>query len=39
MRERSFLVGGKLTVESSPGGGTTVFVQVPLIQAPAVAHA
>jgi signal transduction histidine kinase len=30
MRERSFLVGGKLTVESSPGGGTTVFVQVPL---------
>jgi signal transduction histidine kinase len=39
MRERSFLVGGKLTVESSPGGGTTVFVQVPLMQVPAVAHA
>jgi two-component system sensor kinase len=30
MRERAFLVGGKLTIESSPGGGTTVFVQVPL---------
>jgi signal transduction histidine kinase len=30
MRERSLLVGGKLTIESSPGGGTTVFVQVPL---------
>jgi signal transduction histidine kinase len=30
MRERSFLVGGKLTIESSPDGGTTVFVQVPL---------
>jgi signal transduction histidine kinase len=29
MRERSFLVGGKLTIESSPGSGTTVFVQVP----------
>jgi signal transduction histidine kinase len=30
MRERAFLVGGKLTIESSPGGGATVFVQVPL---------
>ena len=30
MRERSFLAGGKLTIESSPGGGTSVFVQVPL---------
>lgn len=30
MRERSFLVGGKLTIESSPGGGTSVFVEVPL---------
>jgi signal transduction histidine kinase len=30
MRERSLLVGGKLTIESSPGGGTTVFVQIPL---------
>ena len=33
MRERAFLVGGKLTIESSPGGGTTVFVQVPLAPA------
>lgn len=31
MRERAFLVGGKLTIESSPGGGATVFVQVPLV--------
>lgn len=31
MRERAFLVGGKLTIESSPGAGTTVFVQVPLV--------
>jgi signal transduction histidine kinase len=30
MRERALLVGGKLTIESSPGGGTTVFVEVPL---------
>jgi signal transduction histidine kinase len=30
MRERALLVGGKLTIESSPGAGTTVFVQVPL---------
>jgi signal transduction histidine kinase len=30
MRERSFLVSGKLTIESSPGSGTTVFVEVPL---------
>ena len=30
MRERSFLVSGKLTIESSPGSGTTVFVEAPL---------
>jgi signal transduction histidine kinase len=30
MRERAALVGGSLTIESSPRGGTTVFVQVPL---------
>jgi len=30
MRERASLIGGELTIESSPGAGTTVFVEVPL---------
>jgi signal transduction histidine kinase len=30
MRERVALVEGKLTVESSPGGGTTIVAEVPL---------
>lgn len=30
MRERANLIGGELTIESSPGAGTTVFVEVPL---------
>jgi signal transduction histidine kinase len=30
MRERAELLGGKLTVESAPGAGTTVYAQVPL---------
>jgi len=30
MQERASLVGGKLTVESTPGIGTTVFVEIPL---------
>lgn len=30
MRERVALVGGTLTVESTPGCGTTVFVRIPL---------
>ena len=29
MRERAELLGGTLTIESTPGTGTTVFVQVP----------
>ena len=30
MRERVTLVGGSLTIESSPGAGATVFVRLPL---------
>jgi signal transduction histidine kinase len=30
MQERIALVGGRLTLESSPGGGTTLAVEVPL---------
>ena len=30
MRERMLQVGGSLTVESSPGSGTTIFARVPL---------
>jgi len=30
MQERAALVGGRLTLESAPGQGTTVFVEVPL---------
>ncbi len=30
MRERAELVGGTLTVESTPGRGTAIFVRVPL---------
>jgi signal transduction histidine kinase len=32
MRERAELLGGTLTIESAPGVGTTVFVEVPLGQ-------
>jgi two-component system sensor kinase len=30
MRERARLVGGKLTVESAVGAGTTIVVEVPI---------
>lgn len=30
MQERAALIGGRLTVESTPGAGTTVFVEAPL---------
>jgi ligand-binding sensor domain-containing protein len=30
MRRRALLVGGKLSVQSTPGGGTTVTLEVPL---------
>ena len=30
MQERASLVGGKLTLESTPGIGTTVFIEIPL---------
>jgi signal transduction histidine kinase len=32
MQERATLVGGTLTVESRPGGGTTVVAEIPLAQ-------
>jgi len=32
MRERAELLGGKLTIESAPGAGTSLFVQIPLPQ-------
>lgn len=32
MRERATLVGGSLNIESTPGGGTTVFVSLPIPQ-------
>jgi signal transduction histidine kinase len=35
MRERLELVGGRLTVESSPGAGTTLVAEVPLPRTPA----
>jgi signal transduction histidine kinase len=33
MRERLVLVGGTLTIESTPGGGTTVIARIPLAAA------
>jgi signal transduction histidine kinase len=30
MKERVMAVGGTLAIESSPGGGTTVLIRVPL---------
>jgi signal transduction histidine kinase len=31
MRERAALCGGTLEIESSPGGGVTIFVQIPVL--------
>ena len=30
MYERAALIGGKITVESQPGDGTTIYLEVPL---------
>jgi two-component system, NarL family, sensor histidine kinase UhpB len=30
LRERAYLVDGKLTIESSPGQGTAIEVRIPL---------
>ena len=37
MRERAEMLGGKITIESSPGSGTTVFAEMPVVQAPSAA--
>ncbi len=34
MRERAETLGGKLTIESAPGAGTTIFVEVPYDSSP-----
>lgn len=33
IRERAQLLGGKLVIESEPGRGTTLFIEIPLTQA------
>ena len=38
MEERANLIGGELTIESRPGAGTTVFVEVPLAQNQVIEH-
>jgi signal transduction histidine kinase len=35
MRERAALLGGTFTVESTPGVGTTIFVDAPVVSSPA----
>jgi nitrate/nitrite-specific signal transduction histidine kinase len=30
MRERAELLGGALTIESAPGHGTSIFIEIPL---------
>lgn len=34
IRERAELLGGSLTIESAPGNGTTLYIQIPLVQDP-----
>ena len=34
MNERAYLVGGNLTIESNPGSGTSVFLEIPLALPP-----
>jgi chemotaxis protein histidine kinase CheA len=30
MRERAALLGGSVTIESTPGEGTTIYVRIPI---------
>jgi len=30
MRERAELLSGKMTIESAPGSGTSLFIQIPI---------
>src|SRR5437899_2162538 len=38
MRERAALVGGELTIESTPGFGTTITARVPITDADGASH-
>jgi signal transduction histidine kinase len=38
MRERAALVGGELTIESTPGFGTTITTRVPITDADGASH-
>jgi signal transduction histidine kinase len=38
MRERAALAGGELTIESTPGLGTTITVRVPITDADGASH-
>ena len=39
IRERTALIGGEVELESAPGEGTTLFIRIPLVEAPATESA